>query len=143
MFNKTKDIYDYFYVNKYFMEDMKKYLLWFHDEGYKDYKYLHLDANLLIFLYDIRHYEKYAPVIYKDLVIKVIKHLKLKETYGKSDMEKEIMNIYHSFIFNMRDNLSDFNINNEKLEKLLNIKNELTNKGGHDALYTNRLYYYI
>jgi|688.fasta_scaffold90299_2 hypothetical protein len=125
MYNKYDSIEEYFNMPMGLLKDMKNKLLYFHKEGYKDYKYLHYDANVLVFLYDSRKYEKIAPFIYKDLVIKTIKYMKLINTEIIIDSEKnilitEILNIFHSFIFNLKDNeLDSFMNENNYFEKIL------------------------
>jgi len=120
--------FDYIFINR-----MKTYLLWFYKQGYKDYKYLHYDANLLEFLYKNRHYEKISDLIYRNLVIKIINYLKLinklkldinniHNLQNLNDKRIEILNVFHSFIFSIGDeDLTEFNNKNKELESLLNM----------------------
>ena len=127
-----KSYYDYTFN---FISQMNKYLLWFHKAGYIDYKYLHYDSELLTFLYKNRDYEQISPIIYRNLVIKIIKYLKYLYENRHPDLGRgeehmmqvlqekssEILNVFHSFIFSLGDeDLTDFNNLNVQLEQLLN-----------------------
>ena len=123
--------------HKKFLKKMKKYLLWFYNEKYIDYKYLHYDSDILTFLYKNRYYKEKSPIIYKDLVIKIIKFFKILnenkyKNYEKNkvliDLKIEILNLFQSFIFSINTNIDKFNTQNNYLNKLLSKYININNK---------------
>jgi hypothetical protein len=114
-------IFIYFYYNirttkETFLIDIKTKLKWFKDKRFKEFYILIKDIELLNFLYDIKHFYNYSNIKYSDLIHKAINFI-------KSDYDDnyiiQILHIYHSFIYSIKEDEPDFLNNRIKLENIL------------------------
>jgi len=83
-----------------------------------DYKYLNDDNDILYFLNDIIIYNKYSPIVFKDLLEVLNKYYEKKDVYNLL----LVLNIFDRFIYALPIELSkDFYLNINKLKSILYI----------------------